>query len=162
MNIHANPGDTIEITHPTYKTGEMFVVIDRPSCSKGGESPGDVWIILPNGPGWLKQKHYKIVKLANDTDYAQPGDTIEIDIPMYSGQQLVVIKCPNGASLNPTGCAWHENVNGGPSFAREGVYRVVKRKNKSVSTPNIVGDTPVDLEKSLRQKRDALLRGWFT
>ena len=161
---HAATGDTIEITHPTYRTGEKFVVIDRPSGSRGGDAPGDVWMILTDGPGWLRQEHYKIVNNATNTDHhAQPGDTIEvIHQGDQFGQRHVVVECPPDAVMSPPGCAWHDNPSGNPSFWRKEYYKIVKRKGESVSTPSIVSDTPVDFETSIRKQRDELLRGWFT
>jgi len=98
-----------------------------------------------------------------NTEYAQPGDTIEITHSEYStGRQYVVVECPDNAKHNPPGCAWHKNSNGCLSYWTREYYKIVKRKGKGVSTPSIVNDTPMDLEKSLRQKRDALLRGYFT
>lgn len=96
-------------------------------------------------------------------EWAVPGDTIEVTHKeCLTGEQYVVIKCPPNATMNPPGCAWHKNPNSSPTFWRKEYYKIVKRKNEGVSTPSIVSDTPVDLEKSLRQKRDALLRGYFT
>lgn len=91
---HAAPGDTIEVTHPNFCTGQQFVVIERPVNNKFGDGPGDVWAMFPTGLGWLPAKNYKILKRAN-------GDGSETE-------------------------------------------------------------ASVDFEKSLRQKRDALLRGYFT
>ena len=97
-----------------------------------------------------------------ETEYAVPGDTIEIThLGDLTGKQYVVVSCPGNAVHYPPGCAWHENQVGSPSFSRKEHYKIVKRKNESVSTPSIVGDTPMDLEKSLRQKRDEIMRGWF-
>lgn len=97
-----------------------------------------------------------VIVTAN-TDYAMPGDTIEVIHQQYStGKQFVVIERPDDKNHYPKGCAWHENPNGSPSFCRKEYYKIVKRKNEGVSTPSI------DLDKSLKQKRDKLLRGWFT
>lgn len=95
-------------------------------------------------------------------EYAVPGDTIEITYPGTStGVRHLVIEAPSNTIKNPEGCAWHGNPGRRPSFWRKEYYKIVKRKGESVSTPSIVSDTPVDLEKSVRQKRDALLRGYF-
>jgi len=97
-------------------------------------------------------------------EWALPGDTIEVTYEGLDGKgrQHVVIECPASATCNPDGCAWHDNPSGRPSFWRKEYYKIVKRKGESVSTPSIGNDTPVDLEKSVRRKRDEIMRGWFT
>ena len=98
-----------------------------------------------------------------DQEWAVPGDTIEVvHSSEQNGRQHVVVECPPGATMNPPGCAWHDNPSGRPSFWRYDCYKIVKRKSESVSTPSIVSDTPVDLERSVRRKRDEIMRGWFT
>lgn len=87
---------------------------------------------------------------------ANPGEIIRIKHPPWKGQQFVVAECPQrfkgGVVEHHT---WVEdNLSAAMHFSDPDDYVII--------TPSIVSDTPVDVEKSLKQKRDALLRGYFT
>ena len=76
---HASPGDTIEITHHRYFTGKQFVVIERPSTALLPHKPGEAWIMRPDGPGFWKPEHYKIVKRKGEI---VSTSSIRIDTPV--------------------------------------------------------------------------------
>ncbi len=161
MNRQANPGETIRIKERPWK-GQEFVVTVCPQRFRGGKVEHHTWVEEPatptvrSGPMYFSSPDDYVI--VTTYDCAKPGDTIEVIAGCCDvGNQHVVIECPPGSKNNPPGCAWHKNSGTSPSFWRREYYKIVKRKSEGVSTQSID-----DLEKSLRQKRDALLRGWFT
>jgi hypothetical protein len=79
---HAEPGDTIEITHSLYSTGEHFVVIKKPpEHNRVLNDPGDAWINDPEfGSVFWKQEHYKIVKRAGKKWIAHENGCVTGDV----------------------------------------------------------------------------------
>lgn len=163
MGRKAKPGETILVKVPPWKNKE-FVVTECPQRAVNSPIKHYTWAENPGGGEMSFSDPGDYVIVTTKTEWAVPGDTIQVTYHGLSGagRQHLVIECPPNATTSPSGCAWHENPNSSPTFCRIEYYKIVKRKNEGVSTPSIVNDTPVDLDKSFRQKRDALLRGYFT